>query len=212
MPPQANVSLVSDVFFDAYAELHISEQVPRLQLGMFCDPRGPHQHFPILSGTKCAVNRHIVPALRILCVEFNDGSPRDQLRLRMVSALESYYNILARYPAKDFPQLPDQAVLKLRRSIDKFLVCYWKLAYQALSMGLYQWNIVPKFHYFWHIGYQACFLHPDLFHNYGDEDFMGKIKLICASCIHGLAPDKLGPSVVEKYVCVLCVRWYTGEA
>jgi hypothetical protein len=205
---EANMGLVNDVVYDAYHTLGIKEKIPKLQTGMFCDPRSPHQHYPLLTGTKCAVTRHFVPVLEVLCIEFNDGSPRDLLRLRCVRALLTYYRILERYPAAEHAHLPEAAVLRLRRAIDTFLICYWKLAYASFCRGLLQWQIVPKFHYFWHVGQQAMWLHPDLVHNYGFEDFMGKIKLICASCTHGMAPAKLVGSATEKYSVYVGLRWH----
>ena len=42
-------------------------------------------------GLKTAQCRHLVPVLKVLCEEFNDGSERDALRLRCMTYLESYY-------------------------------------------------------------------------------------------------------------------------
>ena len=44
-----------------------SNRIGHLNLEMFCSPKAPHQHFPVLSGCKAREIRYLLPATADLC-------------------------------------------------------------------------------------------------------------------------------------------------
>ena len=52
---------------------------------------------------------------------------------------------------------------------------------------LLQYNVAMKFHYLVHMGEDIIFLNPRVGWTLSDEDYVGKVKLVCSSCVTGTA-------------------------
>ena len=78
----------------------------------------------------------------------------------------------------------------------------------AEQNALMRWHQVPKFHYFAHWGLEMnSRWNPKFAWCYGDEDLMGILKQIGASCSAGTAYYGMLPKILEKIVVALSVRW-----
>ena len=74
-----------------------------------------------------------------------------------------------------------------------------------------RWQIQPKLHMASHLGYDIAgrlHLNPRCTTNYADEDFVGKIKKIMASC-HGRTAGRMS---VSRYVILIGLRWFNELA
>ena len=83
------------------------------------------------------------------------------------------------------PFLPHDDVAKVRACIDNILYLYSLLANSAVARGVLIWNVVPKFHFLWHLGQKAQYSHPRKGNTMVDEDYVGLIKTVVHSCVLG---------------------------
>ena len=51
--------------------------------------------------------------------------------------------------------------------------------------------VEPKHHFFWHVAKNASYIHPRLAWTYADEDFIGRVAKVAASCVQGTGPLRL---------------------
>ena len=95
--------------------------------------------------------------------------------------------------------LPAEAVDRLMRSTDEFLLGYQRLAHDAESCGKLLWNNPTKFHWLWHLSRKARFLNPRRTNTFIDEDFVGKMKGLVHSCAAGTELHGMLGKTAEKY-------------
>ena len=75
------------------------------------------------------------------------------------------------------------------------------LANSADARGVLNWNVVPKFHFLWHLGQKAQYSHPRKGNTMVDEDYVGLIKTVVHSCVWGTDQNNAPLAVAEK------IRW-----
>ena len=104
--------------------------------------------------------------------------------------------------------LPMSIALKMLNNVQHFLLHYSWLSEQSLSQvpARFKWNIVTKFHYFWHLAKQAQDINPRMAWCYANEDFVGKITVIGMSCRHGQAAAWRSNSLMMKYIFGITLR------
>ena len=77
----------------------------------------------------------------------------------------------------------------------------------AANTGQRLWNVTPKFHYLWHWGQQAQWLHARATATYMDDDFVGRFAHTAKACTGGVSIARLGNIVLAKYRRGLFLRW-----
>ena len=79
-----------------YRAKRVPDQIQGLTLSMFCDPKGPNAHYPLLvNRVKAAQTRHLVPVLRdIFETLVTPADPTDQAIMRMLSHLSDFYQLV----------------------------------------------------------------------------------------------------------------------
>ena len=97
------------------------------------------------------------------------------------------------------PFLGAAASAGLQKHIDGLLMNYTILANDADAKGLLLWNLAPKFHFLWHMGQRSAYLNPRRGNTMIDESFVGVVKEIVRSCVHGTEPHKVPMSVMANY-------------
>ena len=92
-------------------------------------------------------------------------------------------------------------------SMERALLCLNALADEALQGMSFFWQILPKAHMTTHMAYDLILLgrNPCLVTCYADEDMVGKMKIIAASC-HGA---RAGLLAVRRYCILVGTRWWT---
>ena len=72
-------------------------------------------------------------------------------------------------------------------------------------------NLVPKFHYLWHIGAQSEFINPRICWTYSNEDWVGRLAVIGESCRYKLPAALLVmsigsmPSGEDEVIFTFCI-------
>ena len=79
-----------------------------------------------------------------------------------------------------------------------------RLCWRCHNVGLPYFAFTIKHHYLLHLGLLPTgHLSPKAWYCYGGEDFMGKIKHLCISCLRGLSNHRLMNKVAKKYLWAL---------
>ena len=87
-----------------------------------------------------------------------------------------------------------------------FLLHYNWLAKEAMRADKLQYNIVPKFHYGFHLIEASKFLNPKRVRCYSGEDFVGRISRLAHTCLPGLPSFRLSHSIMAKYRIAMHIR------
>ena len=195
--PDDNMQKIWDLIDDEYKARDTETQYSSITVSMFvADLKSPFANFPFLRG-KAAEKRHLIPIMcQIYKKYLRPGNDEDKHVFLILKNMSSFYE--CRLPDKQV--LPDEIVLKLRGHIDKVLYHYSKVSADATAEKKILWNLVPKFHAMWHIGYQAQYQNPRLAWAYGGEDFVGKMQIIGQAARHGLAAHKRSLSMTVNYI------------
>ena len=96
------------------------------------------------------------------------------------------------------------AVENLRSAIEGALVSYQWLARSANDEGRLQWSIVNKFHFWYHVGEQACFINPRYVWTYMAEDYVGRVSELGAGCLTATKALDVNRKIAER---IRLVRW-----
>ena len=195
-----------------YKARNTSCQFSNLLLGMFTNPKSPGSDFPEISG-KAAKNQHLLPILRDIWRKRMREIPYEQHIFACLDALCNFQEILdIRGPlGKEHVYLPPELVIALRVSIHKFHTHYNKIRHIAQDENQkLLWNVVPKTHKLWHIGFESQFMNPDLAKCYGNEDFMQIMKIITNSTRHGLQMAFRSKNIVHNYLLGRCLMLFNA--
>jgi hypothetical protein len=119
----------------------------------------------------------------------------------MVEWLARCYEIM--YEAAIF--MSEDEAVHLQFAIGRFLMHYTWLTEYSCSHGLLYFNILPKHHYFVHVGFQAVVINPRYTHNYKEESFIGRLTTLYKSCAHGRYRGTVQRTALRKYVVGLSV-------
>ena len=88
---------------------------------------------------------------------------------------------------------------KLLQLHDSFALHYDFLAAKAMQDGLYLWNIVPKFHFTFHMCHQGSLEDLKKYWAYSGEDFVGRIVRLGQMASVGKPTHKIAPTVFARY-------------
>ena len=199
--PAINLRTVYNRIEELYKDFGIVDRVTNLTLNMFVDPKGVSTSYPNLSA-KAAETKHLNKVLLQLCVENHRGTEHDDHRLAACQGMCHFY--AATQTAA--PHLQDSEVALMKRGINMFLSHYQWLSAEAFGNNTFQYNVVPKFHFFYHLGEQGEFENPRLSSCYKMEDFIGKICAMAHACCCGTKTHAIPWKVGEKYICLIHLR------
>ena len=187
-----------------------SVQLSNLTTAMYCNPRGLTTAFPCMHKTKGKETEHLALALHDIWPQFAEpGNPRDQ---SVSEVLRSLSCILTLCRNTGRTQMDGQEHQSLRQSIDSLLFHYTALGNEAAQRGEMRWNMVPKFHYLWHLGDQSQWLHPACGACYVDESFVGRVRELVRAATHGTAVIKASTHAMQRYTRGLLMRWCMEDA
>ena len=194
-----------------YEDQQTTSQFPWLGLTSFiADEKSPHADFPKLRG-KGAQLRHLMPILAVIWKRhMRRDNSKDMHVERMLDHLVRFYKCLDHKNAMGVHpfHLPMSIALKMLNNVQNVLLHYSWLSEQSLSQvpARFKWNIVTKFHYFWHLAKQAQDINPRMAWCYANEDFVGKIAVIGMSCRHGQVAAWRSNSLMMKYIFGITLR------
>jgi len=97
-------------------------------------------------------------------------------------------------------KLPDQEADKFEQTGSNFLQLFSGL-HQAFEKDPWHtkvFNITIKCHMLGHCILNARYLHPHKSWCYSGEDLMGKIRVVCKSCVHGSKMQQTSSKILQK--------------
>ena len=95
--------------------------------------------------------------------------------------------------------MPIDEAGRLLELVDVFLAQYATLHQEAYANSLLLWAPKPKFHWLWHLADKARYLHPRVGNCCQDEDFCGKMKVVCQASFQGTQLHKIPNKVMTKW-------------
>ena len=202
--PSQNLERVWNLVSDFYRRFAVPCQFSNLTLNSFTDPHQPKKDYPKLKGRGGEV-KHLVPALLYAWEECmhseipEHGLVRDVLRaqVRIQELIDEDADMLFMEPAKS---------RELRTVVDRMLHLYCTLAAGADASGELLWNVVPKFHWAWHLAHRSQYVHPRRGACLLDEDWIGRIKDVAKSCTSSTPLHKVPHTLATKYHWGMYVR------
>ena len=188
-----------------YSLYKAPSRLGKLKWSMFLpDPGAPHQHYPLLHRVKAKEAEYLVRALQWVWGQHcNPEDEGHQHITAMLGFMVEFFDI-CQVPGHF---LSDTSTADIVQAIEHILLNYSKLARVALDTGSKLWNIVMKFHYFWHLGQQCQWRHPRTGWTFADEDFMLRVSLITKASTGGIAINRLGHMTVTRHIRALYLRW-----
>ena len=88
---------------------------------------------------------------------------------------------------------------KFKQLVLGFLQEYTILANWADKQGRFIFSVVPKHHWYYHLGERAQCLNLRRGNCMIDEDFVGRVKTVVRSCSWGTESHNVPSRFVEKY-------------
>ena len=95
--------------------------------------------------------------------------------------------------------MPRPAAIEFRNAVREFLQEYSKLANSADEEHVMLFATVPKHHWVWHMGDRGMLINPRKSCCLLDEDYIGRLKEVVASCANGTALHVIQAKVAEQY-------------
>ena len=184
-----------------YAEHLTATQFSHLNLSSFHRPDKPAKDYPKLKG-KGAEVKCLVPALLHIWDRYRrQGDAHDNWVKDCLESMVTIQSVVDEAAHDLFLERSERvdASKTLRDNVDKFLRCYSRLGKAADEVGDLLWSAVPKLHWAWHWGDRSRFLSPRRGACFIDEDFVGRIKTIVTSVVHGSPAHLASVSVATKF-------------
>ena len=179
----ANCEVVWQGVREVYREQRTSTQMGNLLIKSFVSPQKWSDEYPRLRA-KAAETKDIVYPIFRVWERFRSLRDPDHDRVSlMLRALVDLQAIL--HDSRHLPILPIAHALKFRDLVRGFLKDYALLANSADREKASLYSLVPKHHWLWHLADRALFINPRRSCCLLDEDYVGKIKLVVASCAFG---------------------------
>ena len=197
-----------------FGEQQLSNPLSRLRLRQFCDPAHPFSEYAKFSGIKAAEMRSLLHALTE-CVkdESPEGLSREAWRqdhaMRVhrrecLTGMKNFYSVISDggllLSPDDAQRAHDNGMAYLRH--------YAQLARTAMEHGRFQWSVVNKFHFVWHILHKCRQYreNPKTYWCYTGEDFVGRISALAHTCAPGTPTHQITKSLVAKYFLGMHLR------
>ena len=81
----------------------------------------------------------------------------------------------------------------------QYLIHYQKLARASMDEGRFEWSVVNKHHFFYHLCQETAWENPKNYWCYSGEDFVGRISRLGRSCANGTRTNAITIPLVSKY-------------
>jgi len=188
---QEAVNSVSEFLMSAGVEQ--GSELDGLELKHFCNPKKTHGEYPDMHFLKAAQIRGLVGKLAMYYEGFDHKNIADRQKLKMIQSLAVVYEIMY---SSDVILTKSEYKGFNKASMD-FLNTYSWLSSKFKENS--KFNIVPKFHYFFHLVEQAEYLNPKYSWCYQGEDLVGKASSLAHSCTRATSGHHVPSKMMEKY-------------
>ena len=196
--PSQNLNRVWDLIVRGYKAHGSTCQYSQFCLNFFCNPKTPRAEYPKMKGRGVEIKNLVAPLCDAWRQLMRPRHSEDAQVFQVLSSQRDVQIILDTYSKEVF--LPPAEALKLRQEVDILLANYTSLASIADSRGDFLFPMVPKFHWYWHLAERSHYLNPRRGNCCVDEDYVGRHKMIVASCTRSTPMHKVPESAAEKYM------------
>ena len=206
--PESNMHACWLIICEYYRTFGSKCQYTNLGLESFLkDKKQPKKHFPCLKG-KGAECRDLLPAVHSVWLQCAKRYHDYELIEAMLKSMVVVQDHLHDHASDMF--LPLDVCRDIMKHVDNFLVKYQECAFKAQEAGDLLFNNPTKFHWLWHWSRRVSYLNPRQTNCYLDEDYVGKLKILLASCSAGSDIVLITTKALEKYrwalhfACIVC--------
>lgn len=199
--PQNRLAAIWRRSQEIYDALAVPSRLTSLQLSMLNDPSKPHATYPALHA-KAADCRHFIPVLAQIALEQHDGSEASSHRVSVLKHLARFHAICDEEGQFMSTGASQDCLVEMEGVLSHYAWLHWT----AESAGRLLYNMVPKFHYAWHLAYDARWMNPRFKWTYKAESWIGHVSHIGSSCAHGTRVTKISVPLGYKYRLYVYVR------
>ena len=155
--------------------------------------------------SKAAIARHCVPMLKHLLSQLGYESEQFGHLRACLDGLARFYDII-RFEGliMDQSAAADAHDGLLRAGVHHAALCTF-----FMDSGRRLFYLTIKAHYAQHIALDmlATKLNPRYMWAYADEDYMGRVARVCAPCMRGRGPLRVGTALMFRWRQVMFLRW-----
>ena len=195
--PKDNMAEVWAMVQAAYAHLDVKNQFGNLLLNWFTDPDSYNSHYPKLKGKAGEIKNLIGPMLWVWTQKYDRENDMHQNVRQLLELLLEITNLIDKYAHELFMSREDSK--SLQATIDEFLKTYCSLCDSADRDEEPLWNMVPKFHWLWHLADRSFWLSPRRGACWIDETFVGIMKRIAAACVRRMQLHEVPTAIMRKW-------------
>ena len=201
--PQKNLDTIWATITAYYSSRGVATPYTNLSLNFFSEPKSPWAHYPKLAGRGAEIKDIVAPleatwALHVGTAKLKIGEDATQGVSAALGHLLNMQDILSTHADDTF--LPRRVAKTFQSETLSFLQRYSLLCNWADDAKLLLFSMVPKFHWLFHLADRAFWLNPRRGNTFIDEDFVGRMKSIVASCANGTAAHLVPTRFFEKYI------------
>ena len=191
-----NVNIVWEMILKEYEIQPGTTEYTKLCISSFVNPQAHDKHFPRLKGRGCEVKSLLFPLQSIWEKLKKTGRFYAKVS-ESFEAMTRVQNIIDEY--KDDLFMPEETALELLEETNRFCQTYCWLANASARRHLMLFDVAPKLHWLWHMGFRARFLSVRRSATFIDEDFVKHMKKVWAQSVSGKPMYKVPADVLEKY-------------
>lgn len=190
-----NMREVWNSIHEKYKSMKVQERFTNLNLAQFTNAEAPWGQAPLLKGRAAEV-RHLVPVLASVAWEkaSASGGLKESHMAECLHSLACFYDTVS---TADFFMTKNEAQAAFSQ-IKKCLRHYTWLKANAGNDILFQ--LAPKFHWAYHLGYMCQWQNPKTYWTYRQESWVGSMSTLAHSCAHGTKATNLSNSFCQKYL------------
>lgn len=173
-----------------------SNQVRKLTMSSFCNPKSKQDSFPVMSGVKARHMRYLVPCILEIVREMEKpDDPYSRHRVCVVDNLERMYLAMESCHI----HMTSKASQQLLKCTSSCLLHYVKLANLSIASGSLQWSTVHKHHLACHLAEQGRWMNPRFQTTYSGETMVGMMSSLAHCCLNGTAPHQVPLKVALRF-------------
>lgn len=193
--PDQKLSVIWQACQEHYKHSNPTTRLTNLWMKSFTDPERHWQHQPFLK-IKASECKHFLPVLTQVCIDCCTDDPHDLHRMACLQNITAFVSLLDAAPMF---LTEEQADLAMQFATD-FLGHYAWLNQWAKDNDRCDYHIVPKFHFFMHIAFNARYINPRFTWCFRAEDFVGNISTLALSCASGNSSTVISHKLSRKYL------------
>lgn len=193
--PDQKLAVIWAACQEHYRHSNPTTKLTNLWMKSFTDPDRHWQHQPFLK-VKANECKHFLPVLTQVCIDCCTDDPHDQHRMACLQNITAFVALL---DASAMFLTTEQAELAMQFA-SAFLGHYAWLNKWALDNDRCEYHIVPKFHFFMHIAFNARYINPRFTWCFRAEDFVGNIATLALSCASGNSSIVISRKLATKYL------------